>query len=393
VDLRVKIQLEPHIEEVVDLGDYWSIRGTYAIHTVDLPFDAYSHAPDGDEGARQEWFSAVSIMLNDIDLSRNASEHLPRCEFDRLFQHLPDSDALINFVSDDTRFCVLLKKAGEVYHDPAWGSEATLKPNEELIPQILQFENSVESRSVGVMLGEIVEDGGQTPIWTNESSCVNEVFSSFYKNFLLARDDSGKEELLLMQMCSETMNWNEMEHVLMNEVHAQNRKTTRFKRKCLIPDDLLILDAETALSLTGLGFSHQDGLYLERSMLIEEFIPEDGERPPSGATLHDYIMLTEGRHMFVLRENSRLTREGVGKTLLSGVYVLKYSSNTEATEVFVANTIDVLKEVQVSYIRNRVSLARKVGAIDTAPPQTINRTNTNTGRYIKTDRKHMGRGI
>ena len=355
----LRIQLEPRIEDVVDLGDYWSIRGNCEIYA--------------DDGECEKSFSSLAEILA-ILRSPDTDSRQWGMNVGTRQATVYDTHTVHEFVSDDTKFCTLVEKeVSDIVRDNALSQ-----------------------------LRSLTEAGGRTAAWTREMSCVDGVFSSFYNNCFVALDDRGDEEWLLMQMCSETMNWDEMEHLLMNKVDAQNRKSTRFERKCLIPDNLKILDAENALSLTGLGFSRRDGLFMELYMSLEDYMrhvsTDNGSRPPSGATLHDYIMPVEhegesNAYGFVLRESTRLTRGSVVKALAPGLYVLRYSSYAESTEVSVGRAIDVLKEVQVSYIRSRVSLSRGVGAVNTVSTATIDRTTTNRGRLFQTDRKDTVRKI
>ena len=324
------VQLEPRLIDVVDLGDYVSLRGTYELHVF--------YKPEG-----------YSITDSDID---RLSTDIRNYECFPIDDNNEEITARSEMVYDNTRFSVITEKDSTT-----------------------EFFDLMSRRT------------GETQINMKlESSSVNRDFSSFHTKTM--RKIRGLDASSYAQIYSETMEWDEMEHLLIQQIkNAQRHTSSLYKKKSLIPEHYYVENEETAVPLAGFGFDEDDGVYLEKMTDGDEWTGPGN----TGEVLHDYFLESTGPLVF--RESCKLTNGTKEIIIQSGVYTIKFSKTSTTSEMAYEAEMDILKKVLVTPIRSRITLSRGDGVVNTQTPLTTGRTNTSTGRFIQTEDKTSVRRI
>ena len=316
------VQLEPHLIDVVDLGDYVSLRGTYEVHVF--------YKPEG-----------YSITDSDID---RLSTDIRNFECYPIDDNNAEITARSERVHSSTRFSVIVEK----------------NSNDEILNLLSGFEGT----QINMKL---------------ESSSVNRDFSSFHTKTM--RKIKGLDaSFSYAQIYSETMEWDEMEHLLTQQIkNAQRHTSSLYKKISLIPEHYHVENEETAVPLAGFGFDEDDGVYLETMGDADEWTGPVN----TGDTLHDYFLESTGPLVF--REPCKLTNGTKEMIIRPGFYTIKFSKTSTTTEMAYEAEMDILKKVLVTPIRSRITLSRGAGVVNTQTPLTTDRTNTSTGRFVQTE--------
>ena len=319
------VQLEPHLLDVVDLGDYVSLRGTYDVHVF--------YKPEG-------------YSITDSDIDRLLTD-MRNYECYPIDDNNEDIIARSEMVYSNTRFSVITEK----------------NSNAEFLAIRSDYLNTEETQ-IKMKL---------------ESSSVNRDFSSFHTKTM--RKIRGSDaSFSYAQIYSETMEWDEMEHLLTQQIkNAQRHTSSLYKKKSLIPEHYHVENEETAVPLAGFGFDEDDGVYLEKMIDTDEWTGPVN----TGETLHDYFLESTGP--LVIRESCKLTNGAKDMIIRPGVYTIKFSKTSTTTEMAYEAEMDILKKVLVTPIRSRISLSRGAGVVNTQTPHRIGRTNTSTGRFVQTE--------
>lgn len=317
----IVVQLEPRLIDVVDLGDYVSLRGTYELHVF--------YKPEG-----------YSITDSDID---RLSTDIRNYECFPIDDNNEEITARSEMVYNNTRFSVITEKDSTT-----------------------EFFDLMSRRT------------GETQINMKlESSSVNRDFSSFHTKTM--RKIRGLDASSYAQIYSETMEWDEMEHLLIQQIkNAQRHTSSLYKKKSLIPEHYYVENEETAVPLAGFGFDEDDGVYLEKMMDADEWTGPVN----TGDTLLDYFLESTGPLVF--RESCKLKNGTKMIIIQPGVYTIKFSKTSTTTEMAYEAKMDILKKVLVTPIRSRISMSRGAGVVNIQPPRTIDRTDTSTGRFVQT---------
>jgi len=329
------VQLEPHLIDVVDLGDYVSLRGTYEVHVF--------YKPEG-----------YSITDSDID---RLSTDIRNFECYPIDVDNEDITARSERVHCGTGFSVITEKNSNA-----------------------EFLDLISRRN------EVLEAPTQINMKL-ESSSVNRDFSSFHTKTM--RKIRGlNASFSYAQIYSETMEWDEMEQMLIQQIkNAQRHTSSLYKKKLLIPEHHHVENEETAMPLAGFGFDEDDGVYLEKMSDADEWTGPVN----AGEVLHDYFLESTGPLVF--REPCKLTNGNKEIIIQPGVYTIKFSKTSTTTEMAYEAEMDILKKVLVTPIRSRITLSRGAGVVNTQTPLTTDRTNTSTGRFIQTEDRTSVRRI